>query len=863
MRHFFVLFLFIPLFLTAQVYDDFEDGDFINNPAWTGSENTFIVNNNKQLQLNDSEESFSYLATTNLMASETEWRFWVKLSFSPSGNNNARFYLISDQEDLSQDVNGYFLQLGEAGGDDAIELFRQDGSALVSVCRGTDGLISSSFEMSIKVTRDAVGNWRVFADPTGGDSFQLECEGTDQSYTSTNFIGFYCKYTVSNSTKIYFDDVYTGEIIVDNDPPELNSVNPETNNSLLLIFSESLDVESVENVSNYLVDNDIGVPVSAELTEGSTSEVKLNFSEIFVNGLSYSLSVSGINDLVGNMMVPQEVSFSYVIATASDIVINEIMADPSPQVGLPNFEYIELLNQTDANINLNEWTLTIGTTEKVFENISIKANNYLIVSDDEAEQELSIYGAFYGFSSLSLTNSGQIIELKNDDGVLISSVAYSDNWYKDPEKEDGGWSMEQINPANICSGGDNWKASYDPRGGTPGNQNSVFDNIILLPRVERFEVFANNILHLYFNQEMDLASLENSSNYIVNKGIGNPSIVYIYEEEPNFTELYFAEAFQNGEIYELTINQYIQNCLGLKMANDTVIQFGLAEPPDSLDIVINEVLFNPWTNGVDYVEIYNRSTKIIDLSVLKLGTVKYSPPNPPDTSFYTISYQQKIIVPQAYALLTLSAETVKKQYYSSNPDAFVEMDPFPSYNNDEGTVILARYTGEILDLLNYSEDMQYPLLNYVDGVALERTNFNSPTSDRNNWHSAAESIGFGTPAYKNSQFVSSELLNEPIVLEPEIFSPDNDGYNDVISIKYTFDQPGYNMTVQVFNANGQLIRKLTNNEYLGTVGTVNWDGIQDDNTKSPIGIYVFYIQVFDLTGNVKHYKKTAVLASKL
>ena len=101
------------------------------------------------------------------------------------------------------------------------------------------------------------------------------------------------------------------------------------------------------------------------------------------------------------------------------------------------------------------------------------------------------------------------------------------------------------------------------------------------------------------------------------------------------------------------------------------------------------------------------------------------------------------------------------------------------------------------------------------------------------------------------------------MLEPEIFSPDNDGYNDFISIKYTFDQPGYNMTTKIYNSNGHLVRNLVNNEYLGTFGSVNWNGIQDDNTKAPIGIYVFYIQIFYLEVNVKQYKKTGVLATKL
>jgi hypothetical protein len=863
MRYFFVLFLCLPLLVAAQVFDDFEDGDFNNNPQWTGTTDKFIINSNTQLQLDDTEAGLSYLVTQNTIANDAEWRLWIKLSFSPSDNNNARFYLISDQQDVTQAINGYFLQFGEGGSEDAIELFRQDGISSESVCKGTNGLIASSFEIRIRVTRDVSGNWQVFADPTGGDNFQLECVGNDPTYATTNFIGLYCKYTVSNSTKFYFDDIYAGEIIVDNEPPVLLSVSAGTNTTLLLVFNESLEAQSAENVENYTVDNEIGTPVSATLVEGNASQVLLEFDAPFINGFNYSLSVSGIKDLADNIMEPQQIPFSYVVASVSDVVINEIMADPSPVVGLPNFEFIELFNQTDANISLNDWILTIGTSDKVFDNVAIEPNGYLIVAKDDAEGELSAYGNFYGFSSFSLTNSGQFLELKNKDGMIISTVIYNDNWYKDPDKEDGGWSLEQINPSNICSAGDNWSASSDPRGGTPGILNSVYDDIILLPGIERFEVYANNILHLYFNQAMDLSSLENTENYSVNKSIGNPSIVFINEEETNFSELYFSEAFAEGEIYNLTIRSTVTNCLGLEMLGDTTISFGLAQPVDSLDIVINEVLFNPWTNGVDYVEIYNRSPKIIDLKSLQLGTIKYSPPNPPDTSFYTVSNQQTIFIPGAFILLTSSPETVKKQYYTSNPEAFLKMDPFPAYNNDEGTVILSTFTGQILDLFNYSEDMQYPLLNYVDGVSLERTNYNTATTDKNNWHSAAESVGFGTPAYRNSQHVNSEIINEPIVVEPEIFSPDNDGYNDLISIKYTFNQPGYSMTTQIYNAKGQLVRELVNNEYLGTVGSVNWDGIQDDNTKAPIGIYVFYIQIFDLEGNVKQYKKTAVLATKL
>ncbi|MCF6172137.1 MAG: lamin tail domain-containing protein [Bacteroidales bacterium] len=855
------LFVF-PHLLNAQVTDDFSDGDFTQNPTWTGTESYFKVNDNKQLQLNDNEEREAFLSTPNAMALNTEWRFWVKLSFSPSSNNNARIYLVSNQQDITQPLNGYFLQLGESGSNDAIELFRQSGNDLQSVCRGTEGLIASSFTLRIKVIRDAQGNWKVFADPTGGENFTPQGEGSDNTFTSTAYIGFYCKYTVSNSTKFYFDEVYTGEIIVDNTPPVLLSVVPDSENTLKLQFDETVSKESVETLTNYQLNQGFGNPDQASLDASDPTIVHLKFSGTFGNGQSYLLAVSNVEDLSGNAMQPVEMPFTFYHPQPFDVVINEIMADPTPSVGLPEYEYLELFNQTDNIIDLSGWTLTIGSSEKLFEKVVIAPNGYLILAKNEAEALLGIYGPFYGFSSFSLTNSGQSLVLRDKEGVLISSVNYTDTWYNNPDKEEGGWSLEQINPENVCSGRENWTASNDIKGGSPGAENSVRSEVVFLPALSRFEMPDNNTLQLFFTQKMDAEKLGGKTAYSVDQSVGNPASVLAFEEEPEKVELLFENEFEAGIIFQLTISKQLQNCLGLEMTADTTVSFGIPASAGSNDILINEVLFNPWTNGVDYVEIYNHSDKVIDLKSLQLGTVKNTPPNPPDTSFYTISDIQSLFIPGDYLLLTSSPEAVKKQYSTTNPDGFLKVDPFPSYNNDDGTVLLVS-ASQIIDAFNYSEDMHYPLLNYVDGVSLERTRFDSPTQDETNWHSAAESAGFGTPAFQNSQFIPPENSDEEIVLIPEIFSPDNDGYDDIIGIHYQFAQPGYVMTVQIFDANGQAARQLVNNEYLGTSGVINWDGIRDDNSKAPVGIYVFYIEVFDLDGNVKKYKKVGVLATKL
>jgi hypothetical protein len=159
--------------------------------------------------------------------------------------------------------------------------------------------------------------------------------------------------------------------------------------------------------------------------------------------------------------------------------------------------------------------------------------------------------------------------------------------------------------------------------------------------------------------------------------------------------------------------------------------------------------------------------------------------------------------------------------------------------------------------------MHYPLLDSYEGVSLERINYNRPAYDRTNWHSASESVGFATPGYKNSQFNENPEVSDEVFVEPEVFSPDNDGYNDVLNIHYRFETPGYTAKIVIFDAQGRLTKNLISNTLLGTEGTFSWDGRTDDNQKALIGIYIVYFEAFGLNGGVKKYKKSAVLAGKL
>lgn len=863
MKHLLTLLLLSPIIVFAQISEDFSDGNFTQNPSWLGNQNKFIVNDDFILQLKDSEAGLSMLSTDNNIATNCEWRFWVKLSFSPSSNNNARVYLIADNNDLSGSVDGYFVQLGESGSNDAIELFKQSGNEIVSVCRGAEGLISSSFEIGIKIIRDENSLWKIYADPNGGENYQLQAEASDNTHEITSHFGVYCKYTSSNSSKFYFDNIYVGEIIVDNQPPVISSIDVRSDTSLTIYFDEVVEQSSAENALNYLVDNGIGNPETAQTNLSDARQVILNFANKFNSGQENIITVTAIKDLSGNVMISQQLTFLYFEAEPYDILINEIMADPSPVVDLPEYEYLELFNTLSHSVNLNGWKLLIGSSEKVFGDITIESEGYLILAKESAAASFEPYGNFYGFGSFTLTNSGQDLVLVSKEGYEISTVSYTDEWYNNYEKQDGGWSLEQIDPENICSGAENWMAGYDPRGGSPGKVNSVDTDLHLLPKPIKFEMLDNRKIQLTFSQKMDSISMITNSYFMVDNQVGEPTSIFFSGFKPQKAVLTFSDDFQMGTTYKMTLSSQIKNCRGDEMGKDTVLVFGLPEDPETMDIVINEVLFNPLGDGVDFVELFNASFKVIDLGSMQIGSVRISPPNPPDTTFYSISEEQFLLVPGTYICLTSSPIKVKEQYFTQNPNGFLKVDPFPALNNDDGSVLLTTNGNIMIDAFDYTEEMQYPLLVYVDGVSLERSGFLQATNDKTNWHSAAESVGFATPAYQNSQFIGEHEIDETIVVEPEIFSPDNDGYNDLLSIKYQFEQPGFMMTIDIYNSRGYPVRKLVNNQYLGVSGSVNWDGIQDDNTKAAVGIYVIFIQVFDLDGNVKQFKKPVVLASRL
>jgi len=550
------------------------------------------------------------------------------------------------------------------------------------------------------------------------------------------------------------------------------------------------------------------------------------------------------------------------IVNRNELVIDELMADPSPTVGLPNTEWVELRNCSSVSINLLGWKL--GDASGISGSMpayTLKPDSVVIVCTASAVAALSSFGTCISVTSFpTLDNAGDIIYLRSPQNRIIHAVNYTDQWYRNELKKDGGWSLEMIDTKNPCQGAANWIASTDSKGGTPGKRNSA-DGINAdhtAPRLLRAFATDSVTINLQFDEPLDSLKAVQLSNYTLSDGIGIlPNILAV---PPVFDQvvLHLSNALQHQKIYKLTVHG-ISDCVGNAISNNISIQTGWASMADSLDVVINEILFNPRAGGVDYVELYNRSTKIIDIKKLSLAnrnsTAQIS-------NIFPLSSFGNLLLPGMYVVVTADASLVKRDYICLNPESFTEPSSMPSFNDDQGDVVLLNEQGKIVDELAYDAKWHFKLIDNPEGVSLERINVDGPTQQSDNWHSAASSVGYGTPTYKNSQFHLDDATSGELKLSPEIISPDNDGIDDVASLEYQLPTPGWVANITIFDAAGRIVRYLQRNALCGIKGNFRWDGLGEKNQALPVGIYIFLTELFNLEGKKKQFKQVIVLARR-
>jgi hypothetical protein len=543
--------------------------------------------------------------------------------------------------------------------------------------------------------------------------------------------------------------------------------------------------------------------------------------------------------------------------SAHDLIITEVLADPSPQQGLPPVEFVELLNRSQQDIDLTGWTFYEGSAKNLPSKV-LPAGSYLIVCAASDTAWFTGYGITAGLSSFSLTNSGEKIAIRAPSGLSIDSLTFSDSWYGGTYKGDGGWTLERVDTSFVCFHRNNWLPADNSVGGTPGQPNSVAalfsDNEPPVPlraycpdATSVKVIFSEALEPVYIDSiEVSLTS-GNQVADVISGGSDNGSILIL-----------LADSVKRGIVYECVIGN-VRDCPGNKMEAQQILKYGL---PDTLlppDVVINEVLFNPPIDGVDFIELYNRGTVIADLTLFTVLSYDEETGQPDEVS--EIDGEPWLLFPGAYAIVTESPSAIAAHYRSPYPAGFVMLEDLPAMNIDAGEIGVL-FKGDVIDRFEYNEEYHFDLLNDVKGISLERIDPFRTSADISNWHSAAETAGFATPGSRNSQFATGEFPQAEVFAAPEIFSPDNDGLDDVVTFHVQTPGAGYIGSVVIYHSEGRPVKQLASQQLTGTENTYSWDGTTDWGSRAPLGLYVAVLQFFSIEGDVRQYKVPVVLAVK-
>lgn len=741
-RSIFLLFIIFLLstIVNAQYFDSFSDGNLSNSPQWTGNLSHFEIRNGR-LHLNnlkaEGSNIKSFIATISQSAYPAHWQGDFIIETQPTSGNLIRFYLIASNVDLSQNLNGYFVEIG--GKNKVIRLVKQTGKHYTTICSSEKNVLDlstfpifhkSKVELHVEVVRSKEDIWTLsyhFLYETHKVVIQSE---SSSAYKKSNYSGVFIRYSKTHS-------------------------------------------------QDYWVDN---LKVSGEWQEGEDPD---------------------------NPDHPTLHS-----CRRHELVVSEILYDPTPSVALPNEEYIEFYNRCDHSIALDKCYLQVGTKVKCLKHIVFPKKGYVV---------------FRGKEIPTLTNTGNTVVLYDADSVsVITWSDYAPKWISSTEKRSGGWSLEKIDLSNLDQYKSNWQVSDSDLGGTPGTKNSVAQSNPdkRMPHLENWQILSKDTLLLCFNKE--LLDISNQKQWSV--VFKNNKVVKMFCEPIKRKKLYIKTSY---DINQDTLK--IQHLSAISHNQlDTTLAIALPEIPQKETLILNEILPQATGNGAEFVELYNLGTKALDLSQVGLSLI--------DTSgdlkkVYPIAPQGAVLMPKHYAVVTSNVQALKSQHKIAH-NAVVLETPIPVLPDQEADIALILHRSILLDHLNYQAAWYPPQLANHSGVSLERQNPKSPL-----WSSASSQVGYATAGSQNSNYLEAcEPIHTYFKFEEKHFSPNQDGYQDRALLNYALPSGTWVVTISVYSMNGTKVYTWLDSEMLTGNGALQWNGSQSNGSLVGIAPYVVVIE---------------------
>jgi hypothetical protein len=317
-------------------------------------------------------------------------------------------------------------------------------------------------------------------------------------------------------------------------------------------------------------------------------------------------------------------------------------------------------------------------------------------------------------------------------------------------------------------------------------------------------------------------------------------------------------ALQAGENRFIAILDYPQDG---NPSNDTayVAVPGVVERHS---LIINEIMFDPLSSQNEWIELFNRSSSVIDLD-------RWSISDRPTASGSNVSVVAGSLRLQPQQFAVIAAETTIFSLFpglllqSQVPVIILGKPSGLGLNNDGDHVVLRDPFGTTIDSVAFLASWHHPDVSEPRGRSLERVNPDLSSNDRRNWSTSPSPVG-GTPGEPNGIFTRLIPNSASISMSPNPFSPDGDGVEDFCIVRYNLPLATSIIRLTVFDARGRLIRTLANTELSGAHGELVWDGLDDVRQRVRIGPYILYLEAIDgEAGILATCKAVVVVAARL
>lgn len=863
-----LLLALMPLMSFTQMTFSFENGSFDGwtiNPqgrwavdtteALSGRYSLHHVFDNSSASTDAASFSIKDLCFT---CSSVTWSFTLRHGYPPSASNRWAFVLSSDISTegfaTATGYNGFVLGVNLQGYDDTLRLYRVKGTALTKVI--SPGInwekdIGSAMAAQLTIIREAGGMWRLEVKNANGTSFG-EWTGADIVETVPVSAGIVYTYTSSADRMLWLDDVsVTGTFEQDLDPPEIVKAEASSLNSLIVSFNEEIKDTKINPASVTMLSGETAV--SAEWLSSCTYVIK--FPGFFFNKTENTLKISNLCDGSENCAGEVIYSFTPAFVEAGDVVISEIMFDPSPPAGLPEEEYVEIMNLSDFSFPTEGWMLIAGSDTSYFPVTFINKGEISILCSNSDTTVFRQYGRVIGMKSFPVLNdSGEAIALRDIDGKMIHALNFGPELYNDNARSGGGWSAEMTDTEFPFNAPEAWSASQNSAGGTPGRINSVKNSAVDHSCPQLLTVFPhdNKSIELWFDETMKDAI---HPEYFMSDGLTAVAVKSTDITDMTFL-VEFDALFDENKIYRLVLSPLITDFAG----NGSCLAgafFAMPQEAAEGEILFNEVMFNPVHPCTDYIELYNNSESAFDLSEYYFTSTNT------DTGEESVAVRvcsfPRLILPGELAVLTTARDELPEHYLCANGDMIYETEQLPSMPDDEGIITLYDKGFKALDRIAYSSSWHLIFISDDEGVSLEKVSPLLPSGVISNWHSASENCNWGSPGMANSVMLPANDESDGVTLSAERVSPDGDGYEDVVSVNVFPGGEDNVVSIKIYSDRGVMVQTLADRFYAGCGARFIWDGTACNNEQLSSGLYLISITVYNATGEVKHWKKVCAV----